>query len=117
MLSKKIDELDKESDIYSEDVDDSRSRRAALRYNYALRSKELDLQREEHTAQVANAEAKFCHEHDLKVLDLEMKKVEEQTVAQQIELLRLQIQLKTMSSSSSSGPSTGADVSANLPGA
>jgi hypothetical protein len=36
MLSKKIDELDKESDIYIEDVDDSHACCAALQYNYTL---------------------------------------------------------------------------------
>lgn len=88
-------------DIFADEVDDSRTHHATLRYNYALKSKELDLQCEEHNAQVANAEATFHCEHDLKILDLEMKKVKESKVSQQIELLRLQIQLQSMNQPSS----------------
>ena len=118
MLVKKIEDLNKETDAFAEDMDDSHTCCTVLQYNYALRSKELDLQCEEHNAQIANAEATFHHEHDLKLLDLEMKKVKENTLSQQIKLLHLQIQLKGMGQLSSSssfppGPSTGAEFSPN----
>jgi len=70
---------------------------------------------------VANAEAAFRCEHDLKVLNLKMKKVKENMVSQQIELLCLQIQLQGMNQPSSlssvfpSGPTS--NLPANQPGA
>ncbi|KAL4075298.1 hypothetical protein V8B97DRAFT_1915901 [Scleroderma yunnanense] len=105
MFLKKIEDLDRETDIFTEDMDDSCI-------------KELDLQQEEHTAQTANAEVIFCCQHDLKVLDLEMKKVKENTISQQIELLCLQIQFKnleqpSLSSSTVLSSSTTAESSAN----
>jgi len=77
LLLKKIEDLDKETDIFADEVDDSHTHCATLQYNYTLWSKELDLQHEEHSAQVVNAEAVFCCEHDLKILNLKMKKVKD----------------------------------------
>ena len=100
-LSKKISELDKESDMY-EDEGDARTRRAAMRYNYSIRKKELELKCDEHNAQIANADVMFCCEHELKKLDHELKKAEKSSFGKQIEMLHLQIELKNMEQASGS---------------
>ncbi|KIJ61942.1 hypothetical protein HYDPIDRAFT_169341 [Hydnomerulius pinastri MD-312] len=105
-ISRKIEELDKESDRHEEDAD-SRTRRAAMKYNYSIRKKELELQHDEHSAQMANAETAYRREHNLKMLDLQLKQAEETAFSRQIEMLRLQIELKNMEQASASQPSAG----------
>ncbi|KIK23915.1 hypothetical protein PISMIDRAFT_99536 [Pisolithus microcarpus 441] len=110
VISKKLEELDKESDMYHGELEDSQTRRAALRYNYAIRDKELELQREELNSKRANAEIEFRREQDLKKLEIELKKAEENSFSRQIELLRLQIALKTLEQT----PSSSTVASGNL---
>ena len=87
-LSKKISELDKESDMY-EDEGDAHTWRAAMQYNYFIQKKELELKCNEHNAQIANADVMFRHEHELKKLNLKLKKAEESSFGKQIEMLHL----------------------------
>ncbi|KIJ58649.1 hypothetical protein HYDPIDRAFT_33975 [Hydnomerulius pinastri MD-312] len=105
-ISRKIEELDKESDRHEEDAD-SRTRCTAMKYNYSIRKKELELQRDEHSTQMANAETTYRREHDLKMLDLQLKQAKETAFSQQIEMLRIQIELKNMEQASTSQPSAG----------
>ncbi|KAI6018965.1 hypothetical protein PISMIDRAFT_18375 [Pisolithus microcarpus 441] len=119
VISKKLEELDKESDMYHREWEDSQTHHAVLWYNYAIWDKELELQQEELNSKCANAEIEFHWEQDLKKLEIELKKAEENSFSRQIELLQLQIALKTLeqtpssstvasgSLSMSAGPSSG----------
>ncbi|KAL4072386.1 hypothetical protein V8B97DRAFT_2006761 [Scleroderma yunnanense] len=71
-------------------------------------NKELDLQCKKLNTQHANADIALCWEHNLKKLDIKLKKAEESMLSQQIELIHLQIALKGMEhpSASSTGPSS-----------
>ena len=46
-IIKRIEDLDKKSDLFQTEIEDVKTRRATLRYNYAIRDKELDVQKEE----------------------------------------------------------------------
>ncbi|KAI6117127.1 hypothetical protein EDD16DRAFT_1707879 [Pisolithus croceorrhizus] len=96
MISKKLEDLDKESDMYHGELEDSQTYHAVLWYNYAIQDKELELQWEELNSKCANAEIEFCWEQDLKKLDIELKKAEESALSHQIELVQLQITLKAL---------------------
>ncbi|KAI6106783.1 hypothetical protein EDD17DRAFT_1839924 [Pisolithus thermaeus] len=95
VITKKVEDLNKESDVFEEESD-AHTCHAAMWYNYLICKKELELQRDECSSQIANAEAAFCCEQELKKLDIELKKAEETSFNQQIEMLCLQIQLKNM---------------------
>ena len=113
----KIDELDWQS----EDIKHHGST-CVLKYNYAIRKQELDIQKqglnlqwEEHVAKQANTEVKFFREQELKKLVIQLKQEEERAYQRQIELLHLQIQYQhavrmslLLSSSQSSASSTSA---------
>ncbi|KAI6130814.1 hypothetical protein EV401DRAFT_2065986 [Pisolithus croceorrhizus] len=94
-ITKKVEDLNKESDVFEEESD-AHTCHAAMWYNYSICKKELELQWDEHSSQIANAEAAFHHEQELKKLDIELKKAEETSFNWQIEMLHLQIQLKNM---------------------
>lgn len=73
----KLDELDRQSDaLQSEGTHQSC---ASLRYNYTIRKHELDNQRDELAAKLANAEIEFKREQEL-------KKQEEGSIVCQIQL-------------------------------
>ncbi|KAI6046840.1 hypothetical protein EDC04DRAFT_2887319 [Pisolithus marmoratus] len=115
VIAKKLEELDKESDMYCGELEDLQTCHAALCYNYAIWDKELDLQQEVLNLKNANAEIKFRHEQDLKRLEIELKKAEESTFSWQIKLLQLQITLKTLEQGplSSTAPSRNPSASAS----
>ena len=89
-LSTKLDELDTASDALSSTP--STSSHNALKYNYSLCKKELDLQKDELNAKWANAEAQFQHEHELKLLDIKLSEFEECSLTRCINLLNKQIE-------------------------
>ncbi|KAI6094183.1 hypothetical protein F5141DRAFT_1070328 [Pisolithus sp. B1] len=101
-IAKKLEDLDKESDMYHGELEDSQTRCAALQYNYAIWDKELELQWEELNSKCANAEIEFRWEQDLKKLEIELKKAEESAFSQQIELVQPQITLKVLEQAPSS---------------
>ncbi|KAL4076549.1 hypothetical protein V8B97DRAFT_1915463 [Scleroderma yunnanense] len=92
-ISKKFKELNRESDLYY---------------------KELELQWEKFNAQHATAELSFCQEHNLKKLDLELKKAEKNTLSWQIKLVHLQIVLKDMDQAAQTSTSDGSMLSPGL---
>ncbi|KAI6101885.1 hypothetical protein F5141DRAFT_1218093 [Pisolithus sp. B1] len=102
MIAKKLEDLDKESDMYHGELEDLQTRCAVLQYNYAIWDKELELQWEELNSKCANAEIEFRWEQDLKKLEIELKKAEESAFSQQIELMQLQITLKVLEQAPSS---------------
>ncbi|KAL4078020.1 hypothetical protein J3A83DRAFT_4369466 [Scleroderma citrinum] len=113
-ISKKLKELNGESDLYCEDLEDAQTHHAALQYNYAIQSKELELQQEKFNAQCVTAELSFCQEHNLKKLDLKLKKAEENALSQQITLVCLQIALKGMDQAAQTSTSNGSTLSLSL---
>ncbi|KIK79191.1 hypothetical protein PAXRUDRAFT_161956, partial [Paxillus rubicundulus Ve08.2h10] len=63
-----------------------------VKYNFTVRAKELNLEWEEHTAKIANADTEHrCQV--LKKLDIELNQVEESTASRWIQVLQLQIEL------------------------
>ena len=110
MITKRIEDLDKESDLFQAEIEDVKTRHAALRYNYAIRDKELDVRKEELNFERSNAELAFRWEQDLRMLDIEYQKAQESTFAQQVQVLNLQIRLRELdrcNESSTGGPSRG----------
>ena len=69
-----------------------------MKYNFAIRDKELAVQWEEQASKHANAETEFWHQVDLKKLDIELKQAEENAISRQVQLLQLQIELAKMKS-------------------
>ena len=96
MITKRIEDLDKESDLFQAEIEDVKTRRAALRYNYAICDKELDVQKEELNFERSNAELAFRREQDLRMLDIQYQKAQESTFAQQVQVLNLQIRLREL---------------------
>ena len=78
--------------------------------NYAIRDKEISLQRDEIHFNRNNAEAEFRCQEGLKKLEIEFKQAEENAYSKQIEVLQLQVQLAKLQGNkqlgSSSGPSS-----------
>ena len=95
-ITKRIEDLDKESDLFQAEIEDVKTRRAALRYNYAICDKELDVQKEELNFERSNAELAFRREQDLRMLDIQYQKAQESTFAQQVQVLNLQIRLREL---------------------
>ena len=73
-----------------------------MQYNYSIWKKKLELKHDEYNTQIANADIMFCCEHELKKLDLELKKAEESSLGKQIKMLHLQIELKNIEQASGS---------------
>ena len=80
------------------DADYNRTHRTLAKYNFAVRDKELAVQREEQASKYANAETEFRHQVDLKKLDIELRQAEENAVSKQVQLLQLQIELAKLKS-------------------
>ena len=80
------------------DADYNQTHRTLAKYNFAVRDKELAVQREEQASKHANAETEFQHQVDLKKLNIELKQAEENAVSRQVQLLQLQIKLAKMKS-------------------
>ena len=76
--------------------DDQRTRHYVARLNYAVWDKEMEMQRDQLTTEHANADLIHHRELDCMQKDIELKNAEENCIAQQIEMLRLQIQLEGM---------------------
>ncbi|KAI6022825.1 hypothetical protein PISMIDRAFT_11118 [Pisolithus microcarpus 441] len=95
VITQKVEDLDKESDVFEEELD-ACTCCAAMWYNYLICKEELELQQDENSSQMANAEAVFCCEQELKKLDVKLKKAEETSFNWQLEMLHLQIQLKNI---------------------
>ncbi|KAI6096474.1 hypothetical protein EDD16DRAFT_1719797 [Pisolithus croceorrhizus] len=110
MIAKKLEDLDKESDMYCGELEDSQTCCAVLQYNYAIWDKELELQWEELNSKHANAEIKFHQEQDLKKLEIELKKVEESAFSWQIKLMQLQITLKALEQALSSSTAASGNI-------
>ena len=109
-ITKRIEDLDKKSDLFQAEIEDVKTRHAALRYNYAIRDKELDVWKEELNFERSNAELAFRWEQDLRMLNIEYQKAQESTFAQQVQVLNLQIRLRELdrcNESSTGGPSRG----------
>ena len=58
-ITKRIEDLDKESDLFQAEIEDVKTRHAALQYNYAICDKELDVQKKELNFECSNAELAF----------------------------------------------------------
>ena len=80
------------------DADFNQTCHTLAKYNFAVRDKELTMQREEHVLQLANTETEHQCQVDLRKLDIELKQAEENTVSRQVQLLQLQIELAKMKS-------------------
>ena len=67
-ITKRIEDLDKKSNLFQTEIEDVKTRHAALRYNYAIQDKELDVQKEELNFEHSNAElaGPLCHLCSLK---------------------------------------------------
>jgi len=103
-LYDKLSDFGKETEEASAD----RTRRYVARMNYAIRDKEISLQRDEIHFGRENAEAEFRRQEGLKKLEIELKQAEENAYSKQIEALQLQVRLAELQSSKqpslSSGP-------------
>ena len=75
----------------TEEADSQHTHRYVAKLNYATRDKELDIQCEQLAAEHANADIEHCCELVRKQKDLELKNAEESCIAQQVEMLQLQI--------------------------
>ena len=104
-FSAQFEELDRQSQALL-DIGGSTSS-SAVRYNYAIRKKELEYQREERLAKQASAETEFMREQELRKLDIRLKEQEERAYDRQIQVLRLQIEYQHAMSAhaSAAGPS------------
>ena len=69
--------------------------------NYAIRDKEISLQRDEIHFNRNNAEAEFRCQEGLKKLEIEFKQAEENAYSKQIEVLQLQVQLAKLQATNS----------------
>jgi len=94
---RRLNELE-EGTLQVGDADYNRTCRTLAKYNFAVRDKELAMQREEQASKYANAETEFRHQVDLKKLDIELRQVEENAVSKQVQLLQLQIELAKLKS-------------------
>jgi len=94
----KLNELEDEGSLQAGDPDLNRTCCMLAKYNYAVREKELSVQREEQALKLANAEVEFQRQVDLKKLDIELKLAEENAVTKQVQLLQLQIELAKIKS-------------------
>jgi hypothetical protein len=56
-----------------------------VKYDFAVRAKELNLQQKEHTAKVASTDTEHRYQVDLKKLDIELKQAEESAASRQID--------------------------------
>ena len=90
MFGTKVEELDRASDAL--ELNPVASSHTALKFNYSLRKKELELQKDELSTKWANAEAQFQCEHELKMLDLRLSESKEHSISRHIDLLNKQIE-------------------------
>ena len=90
MFGMKVEELDRASDAL--ELNPVVSSRTALKFNYSLWKKELELQKDDLNTKWANAEAQFQHKHELKMLDLRLSESEEHSISRRIDLLNKQIE-------------------------
>ena len=58
-ITKRIEDLDKESDLFQAEIEGVKTRHAALQYNYAICDKELDVRKKELNFECSNAELAF----------------------------------------------------------
>ena len=100
--SSRLDEilngLDAESTLHGSSVDVLRTHRQVAKYNFAVRGKELDLQREENMSKHANAEADYQRQANLKRLNIQKGKQKERTLNKKLRLMNLRIQLAQLKS-------------------
>ena len=68
------------------------SSHTALKFNYLLQKKELELQKDELRTKWTNAEAQFQLKHKLKMLDLRLLESKEHSISCRIDLLNKQIE-------------------------
>ena len=94
-LQEKLSEFTRESESHTE-KDDQHTCRYMACLNYAVCDKELEMQRQQLAAENANADLVHCHKLDRVEKDIELKHAEESCIAQQVEMLQLQIQLEEM---------------------
>lgn len=90
-LGAKFDELEKASGAL-EGLHSAGSSRTALKYNYALRKRELDIQQAVINDKATNAKSYFEQQYQLKVLELKVKEVEQQTFTSEIDLLNKRLE-------------------------
>ena len=76
--------------------DDQRTCHYVARLNYTVQDKEMEMQRDQLTTERANADLIHRYELDHMQKDIELKNAEENCIAQQVEMLRLQIRLEGM---------------------
>ena len=76
--------------------DDQHTRHYVALLNYAGWDKEMEMQHDPLTTERANADLIHCRELDRMQKDIELKNAEENCIAQQVEMLQLQIQLEGM---------------------
>jgi DNA-binding helix-hairpin-helix protein with protein kinase domain len=95
-LLEKLSDFTRETNNRIEDKEDQRTRRFVAKMNYAVRDKELEMQRNQMTEERTNAEAIHHCELVRMQKDIKLKKAEESCVARQVEMLQLQIQLERL---------------------
>ena len=76
--------------------DNQRTCRYVAQLKYAVQDKEMEMQCDQLTTERANADLTHRCELDCMQKDIELKNAEENCIAQQVEMLRLQIQLEGM---------------------
>ena len=79
-----------------EEAGDQHTHRYVAKLNYAVRDKELAMQRELLAMESANADLVHRCELNRVQKDIELKNAEEHLIARQVQMLQLQIQLEEM---------------------
>ena len=90
MFGMKVKELDRASDAL--ELNPVASSCTALKFNYSLWKKELELQKDELSTKWTNTEAQFQLEHELKMLDLRLSESKEHSISCHIDLVNKQIE-------------------------
>lgn len=95
-LYEKLSDFTRETESQIGEGDDQHTRRYLAKMNYAVRDKELEMQRSQMAEERANADV--VHRRDLERMekDIERKNAEESCIARQVQMLQLQIQLEEL---------------------
>jgi len=109
-----LDNLDADSTLRGSNTEYLKTCRAVAKYNFAVRDKEIDFQREENAAKHANTEADFQRQARLKELDIQMIRQQERTMDKKVKLINLRIRLAQLQSGNSGGPPINVDNEDNM---
>lgn len=95
-LYDKLSDFTRETESQIGEGDDQRTRRYLAKLNYAVRDKELEMQRSQLAEEHANADIVHRRELERMEKDIERKNAEESCIARQVEMLQLQIRLEEL---------------------